>query len=179
MPQNLQLAVFVFGAVLILIAVLGGGFKIFGAEIRGRVGRTWRIISGFGGLFFLVVLFLGVPIQKMIGNIYIYLVSPKVIATNPRNGATDVDPSLSEIKVTFSKPMEKNTRSFSTPNSGSELTWMDKFFYINNDRTCVQQVRLKPGITYVIWINDPKHIGFKDKSGNALQPYKLEFTTRQ
>jgi len=39
--------------------------------------------------------------------------SPKVIVTNPQNGATDVDPSLSKITVTFSKPMLDKSWSWS------------------------------------------------------------------
>jgi hypothetical protein len=33
MPENLKIGAFVFGAILVLIALLGGNFKIFGAEV--------------------------------------------------------------------------------------------------------------------------------------------------
>ena len=46
MPQDITIAAFILGAVLLLIALLGGGFKIFGAEITGRVGHRGRQIAG-------------------------------------------------------------------------------------------------------------------------------------
>jgi hypothetical protein len=50
MPVNLQLAVFMLGAILLLIAILGGGFKIFGAEINQTDNLPARGIAGFLGL---------------------------------------------------------------------------------------------------------------------------------
>jgi hypothetical protein len=55
MPQSIVIAAFVFGAVLLLIALLGGHFKIFGAEISGATGRPGRIIAGVVGVVLLVV----------------------------------------------------------------------------------------------------------------------------
>ncbi len=42
MPHTVAIGALVLGAVLILIAVAGGRFRIFGVEIRGTVGRTGR-----------------------------------------------------------------------------------------------------------------------------------------
>jgi len=50
MPQNLTLAAFVFGAVLILLALSAGSFKIFGAEMSGASGRWSRIAAGVAGV---------------------------------------------------------------------------------------------------------------------------------
>jgi len=55
MPQNIAIASFVLGAVLILIALLRGGFKIFGAEISGTTGGLGRIIAFALGLFFVFI----------------------------------------------------------------------------------------------------------------------------
>ena len=49
MPQTVTIGAFVLGSVLILIAILGGRFKIFGAEISGTTGRIGRIVSGIAG----------------------------------------------------------------------------------------------------------------------------------
>lgn len=50
MPQSLAIGAFVLGAVLLLIALLGGGFKIFGAEVStggtGKVGRVLAFVIG-------------------------------------------------------------------------------------------------------------------------------------
>lgn len=55
MPQSISIAAFVFGAVLLLIALLGGGFKIFGAEMPGKAGGVARAVAAFGGVIFLLV----------------------------------------------------------------------------------------------------------------------------
>ena len=55
MPQNLPLALVVVGAILLLIALLGGQFKLFGAEIPGKVSRANRWISGFAGMTLIVM----------------------------------------------------------------------------------------------------------------------------
>ena len=49
MPQTIELAAFVLGAVLLLLALTTGGFTIFGAEMRGTAGRFSRILAGAGG----------------------------------------------------------------------------------------------------------------------------------
>ena len=39
MPDNLRISVFAFGAVLTLVALLGGNFKLFGAEVASTVSN--------------------------------------------------------------------------------------------------------------------------------------------
>ena len=54
MPQNITIAAFVLGGVLLLIAILhGGGFKIFGAEVAGSAGGFGRIVAGLLGIVLL------------------------------------------------------------------------------------------------------------------------------
>ena len=105
---------------------------------------------------------------------------PSVIKTVPQAGDTNVDPSLKEISVTFSKDMMTN-------NQWSFLHYTRETFpqiYKNNiryldKRTCVLPVKLKPGKTYVIRINSQKYNYFKDKNGNSAVPYLLVFETRK
>jgi hypothetical protein len=52
MPESLTIGAFVFGAVLILVALLGGNFKLFGAEINATVGRSLRAVALMLGLGF-------------------------------------------------------------------------------------------------------------------------------
>jgi hypothetical protein len=49
MPGSITVAAFVFGALLILVAIVGGGFKVFGAEVSGTVGTPLRIVAGVIG----------------------------------------------------------------------------------------------------------------------------------
>ena len=104
---------------------------------------------------------------------------PKVIATNPKNGAADVDPSLSKIAVTFNKAMLNKSWSWSYEDKKSFPQTAGQPSYTDNGTTCVLPVKLEPGRRYVIWINTATFKNFKDKSGNAVEPYKLVFTTRQ
>jgi hypothetical protein len=55
MPQNITIAAFVFGAVLLLIALLSGGFKIFGVEISGTTSSPGRIIAGVAGTLLIII----------------------------------------------------------------------------------------------------------------------------
>lgn len=54
MPQTLAIGAFVLGAVLLLIAVLKGGFKIFGAEVSSSAGTGGRVVAGVLGLVLLL-----------------------------------------------------------------------------------------------------------------------------
>jgi hypothetical protein len=45
MPATLTIAMFVFGAVLLLIGLVGGAFKLFGTEVTGTVGPRGRIAA--------------------------------------------------------------------------------------------------------------------------------------
>jgi hypothetical protein len=54
MPQSILIAIFVLGAVLILIAIVGGKFKIFGSEVSGTVGRAGRAVSAVTGTVLII-----------------------------------------------------------------------------------------------------------------------------
>lgn len=53
MPQNIALAAFIFGGILILLAVSSGSFKVFGAEMSGAAGRGPRLAAGLIGVVLL------------------------------------------------------------------------------------------------------------------------------
>ena len=50
MPQNITLAAFLLGAVLILLAISAGNFRIFGVEMSGANGTWSRLVAGIVGL---------------------------------------------------------------------------------------------------------------------------------
>ncbi len=124
----------------------------------------------------LVTLFLCFPLSAGADSGDVY---PKVTATSPKNSASDVDPSLSKITVTFSKPMLDKSWSWSYEDKGSFPQTTGQPYYTDDGTTCVLPVKLEPGKRYVIWINTVKFKNFKDRSGNPVEPYKLVFTTRQ
>jgi Bacterial Ig-like domain len=103
--------------------------------------------------------------------------SPVVIRTVPESGAKNVDPALSEIQVTFSKEMTDQSWSWVqiAPENFPELVGEPR--YLEDKKTCVVNVRLDAGKTYIIWLNTQRFSNFKDADGRPAQPYLLMFET--
>ena len=80
-------------------------------------------------------------------------VPPVVLKTVPEAGTADVDPQLTEIKVTFTKDMQDGTWSWAmlSKESFPQLNGQPK--YLADKRTCVLPVKLEPGKTYAVWLN--------------------------
>ena len=106
-------------------------------------------------------------------------VPPVVVKTVPEAGASEVDPALTEIKVTFSKEMADQSWTWSTAAKDSTPQTTGKPHYLDDKRTCVLPVKLKPGTTYGYWLNSQNFHGFQDSSGKAAVPYLLVFETRK
>ncbi len=126
-------------------------------------------------LSFVFLLFLACPVSEGAD----LSMHPSVIATNPKNGASNADPSLTKITVTFNKQMTDKSWSWSYENKDSFPQTTGQPYYIDHYKTCLLPAKLEPGKKYVIWINTAKFKNFKDRSGNAAEPYKLVFSTRQ
>ena len=103
---------------------------------------------------------------------------PVVVETFPRSGDSAVDPSVKEIKVTFSKDM-KTEKMWSWVMVSKETfpKIVGDVHYLENKRTYVAPVELERGKTYVIWINSEKYNAFKAEDGNPAVPYLLVFDT--
>ena len=103
--------------------------------------------------------------------------SPVVIRTVPESGAKNVDPALSEIRVTFSKEMTNQSWSWVqiAPENFPELVGEPR--YLEDKKTCVVNVRLDAGKTYIIWLNTQRFSNFRDADGRPAQPYLLMFET--
>ncbi len=103
-----------------------------------------------------------------------------VIKTVPPAGATEVDPTLKELRFTFSKDMmdggysvcQISAETYPQPGEG-------QIHYLPDKRTCVMPVKLEPGKTYVLWLNRGQFQNFRDAQGNASVPYLLVFETRK
>jgi RNA polymerase sigma-70 factor (ECF subfamily) len=104
---------------------------------------------------------------------------PVVVQTIPMSGATDVDPSLSEIKVTFSKEMHVTSWSWVQISADTFPDLIGKPYYMEDRRTCVANVKLQPGKTYVIWFNSEDYRNFRDLPGHPAVPYLLVFETSE
>jgi len=103
---------------------------------------------------------------------------PVVVKSVPQSGADDVDASLTEISVTFSKPMKAGSWSWVMMSKESYPGTADAPKYLDDKKTCVLPVKLQPGKTYAVWINSEKLQNFKDAQGNIAVPYLLVFRTR-
>ncbi len=104
---------------------------------------------------------------------------PVVIKTVPTAGSDNVSADLKEIKVTFSKDMMDNTWSWIQLTQGSFPEITGKPRYLNDNRTCVLPVKLKPGKTYALWLNTSKFTSFRDLDGKSAVPYLLTFRVKK
>jgi RNA polymerase sigma-70 factor (ECF subfamily) len=106
-------------------------------------------------------------------------VPPVVVRTVPEAGAGEVDPKLTEIRVTFSKPMRDGSWSWNvyTRETFPKLNGQPR--YLTDKRTCVLPVQLEAGKTYALWINSEKWANFKDTDGRSAVPYLLVFRTKK
>ncbi|HEY3853468.1 MAG TPA: M56 family metallopeptidase [Verrucomicrobiae bacterium] len=100
---------------------------------------------------------------------------PAIVSTSPEVGATDVDPSLTEITVTFDRDMG---RGMSWTGGGPDFPgipnrkakWRDK-------RTCVLPVTLDEARYYRVGINSKSFQNFRSAAGVAALPSAIYFTT--
>jgi hypothetical protein len=103
--------------------------------------------------------------------------APKIVSTQPANGAKDVDPTLSEITVTFDQDMDEGFSwtgggpEYPSSPQGAKAQWRDK-------RTCVLPVALHSGHHYRVGINSPSHRNFRSTAGQSVAPSSISFTTR-
>jgi beta-lactamase regulating signal transducer with metallopeptidase domain len=103
--------------------------------------------------------------------------TPKILSTTPKVGATDVDPALKEITVSFDRDMGGG---YSWTGGGpdypptpeeAKVQWRDK-------RTCVLPVRLEAGHYYRVGINSTSYQNFRSAAGSPALPSALFFTTQ-
>ena len=105
---------------------------------------------------------------------------PVVVKTFPQAGDTAVDPSIKEIRVTFSKDMmTKEMWSWVMISKDSFPPIVGEVRYLKDNRTCVAPVKLKAGKTYAIWFNSRNYNAFRDKHNNPAIPYLLVFQTAE
>lgn len=104
---------------------------------------------------------------------------PVVVKTVPMAGDSNVDPALTEIQVTFSKPMRDGSWSWSTWGEENFPEVVGKIHYLDDGKTCVLPVKLQAGKFYASWLNSSKFHNFKDASGRPSVPYLLTFRTAE
>jgi bla regulator protein BlaR1 len=103
---------------------------------------------------------------------------PQIVAVYPYHQATDVDPNLTELSVTFNIPMGEGFSwtgggpDFPTIPEGKKPSWSA------DHKTCVLPVELKPNWEYRIGLNSPSHNNFQSAAGVPLPAVVYTFKTR-
>ena len=103
--------------------------------------------------------------------------APNIVATSPAIGATDVDPGLKEITVTFDQDMGGGYSwtgggpDYPPTPEGQKAQWQDK-------RTCVLPVKLEAGRYYRVGINSTSYQNFRSAAGVSAEPSAIYFTTQ-
>jgi hypothetical protein len=103
---------------------------------------------------------------------------PKIVSITPTNGATDVDPSVSEIRVQFNIPMGGG---FSWTGGGPkfpEIPEGQSPSWSPDGKTCTLPVKLKPNSEYSLGLNSLSHKNFQSRWGVPLDPVVYTFRTR-
>lgn len=104
---------------------------------------------------------------------------PVVVQTFPAAGDQNVDPSITEVRVTFSKEMlTREMWSWVRANPAPFPKIAGEVHFLKDKRTCVLPVSLEPGKTYGMWINSQEHTSFRDVYQKPAIPYLLVFKTR-
>lgn len=143
-----------------------------GIYFEERSSRTW--------LPTLVVVFaaLAAPGQTHGSPVSAAAFPPVVVRTSPAAGDHAVDPSVGEIRVTFSKDMlteEMWSFVYANPAAFPKVAGPVRY---EGKRTCVLPVSLEPDKTYGVWINSKEHDSFRDTRHQPAVPYLLVFKTR-
>ncbi|MEQ8770428.1 MAG: S41 family peptidase [Phycisphaerales bacterium] len=100
---------------------------------------------------------------------------PGVVEAIPDNGDVNVDPNLSEIRITFDQRMDTRGRSIvgggeSFPEIAGEIRWV-------GGKTIVIPVKLKPDHEYWLSINNQQYRNFANVRGESAAPYPIRFVT--
>ncbi len=116
MPTNLSLAVFVFGAVLVLLALVGGRFKLFGAEIADTIGLWGRLGAFLLGVGVLVVLLF------QLGEPWPHPPRPRDPPSPPEDPAACISHHVPDLSLSRVTTLEVGSGSVTLVPSGQSLT---------------------------------------------------------
>jgi hypothetical protein len=104
---------------------------------------------------------------------------PRIVSTSPTNHAIDVDPAITEIRVTFDRDMGGGMSwtgggpEFPAVGEGARAQWLP------DQRTCVLPVTLVPDHHYRVGINAPSYQNFRSAQGVPVVPTAIFFTTKR
>ena len=105
-------------------------------------------------------------------------IPPHVVSMLPANASTEVSPGLTEIRITFDRPMITN--SWAWCGSGPHFPeGMGKPHYDATHTVWSVPVKLKPDWVYEFSLNsDPRYAGFMSEEYVCLAPVSVRFRTK-
>ncbi|HVJ87294.1 MAG TPA: Ig-like domain-containing protein [Caulifigura sp.] len=104
---------------------------------------------------------------------------PTIVSLEPKNGAGDVDPATTELKVTFDTPMNGGMSWVGGGDAFPSIPDGKKGSWSKDGKTCRLPVQLKPGHDYTLRVNAPKFQNFKSASGVPSEPVVYTFSTKK
>lgn len=103
--------------------------------------------------------------------------APRVVGMVPANGATDVDPGLTEMRITFDQPMQDGNWAIVRSDADfPEIVGTPA--YDAERKVLTVQVRLKPDTKYRLWLNRGQFDSFRSAEGIPLESVAVTFQTR-
>jgi beta-lactamase regulating signal transducer with metallopeptidase domain len=104
---------------------------------------------------------------------------PRIVSMTPANGAQDVSPAATELRVTFNVPMGGgyswcgNGPRYPANPEGERPHWTE------DHKTCVLPVELKPNWRYELSLNAERFKNFASQGGVPLEPVAYTFKTTE
>ena len=102
---------------------------------------------------------------------------PHIVAMEPANGADSVAADLNKLVITFDQAMLPGW-SFLQLEPGNYPAEAGQPFYDGDKKVITLPVKLQPGRTYVIGLNNADYTSFKNSGGTPLYPVVYKFSTK-
>lgn len=103
--------------------------------------------------------------------------APRLVSMMPANGSSDVDPAMTELVITFDRPMRDQSWSVvGNPADTPKVTGSPRYDAARKALTI--PVQLEPGSSYRFSLNSGEKRGFQSEDGVALEPVEVRFATR-
>ncbi len=103
--------------------------------------------------------------------------APEIVSLSPVNGARNVSPAVTELRVTFNVRMGGGMSwcgdgpTYPASPAGKDAYWTE------DGKTCVFPVELKPGSEYELGLNSQSYKNFRSAAGVPLTPVLYTFKT--
>jgi hypothetical protein len=104
--------------------------------------------------------------------------APKLVAMTPPNGARNVDPGLTEMRLVFDRPMSGDRWSIVGPKQDAP-EWVGTPKLDESGKTFVLGMKLSPGRTYSFRLNSERSKGFASADGFPLEPVEVTFSVAE